>query len=230
MQLILHSSLTSDTDIYQSERINKVPSYLCTQMKKDTFSIFNSLNKDLHRVKRRMISKALSEQKMRRFEPILLTHIDVFLKLLLRASHEGKPANMTDRCKRLGLEIIGKFGFGYDLKVQTEETNGFIVKGLEGGSYRHNVIIQAPGIQWTGFEFLSPAMYKLRVQYLLLLRRLVRERLAEGKDANEDLFSYVMDAKDPETGTTMSITELCSEATFFFPAGTTLWKSICLQC
>jgi len=166
-----------------------------------------------------MISKALSEQKMRRFEPILLTHIDTFLKLLLRASKTGEPVNMSDRCKRLGLEVIGKFGFGYDLKVQTEETNAFIVKGLEGGSYRNNVYIQAPGVQWMGVEFLFPALYKLRMKYLFLLKRLVGQRLAEGKDAKEDLFSYVVDAKDPETGTKISMSELWSEATFFFAAG-----------
>jgi hypothetical protein len=178
-----------------------------------------------------MISKALSEQKMRGFEPILLTHIGVFLKLLLRASRAGEPSNMSDRCKRLGLEVIGKFGFGYDLKVQTEETNAFIVKGLEGGSYRNNVYIQAPGVQWMGVEFLFPALYRLRIKYFFLLKRLVKERLAEGKDAREDLFSYVVDAKDPDTGTKIRMSELWSEATFFFPAGTSLsyhiWTTPC---
>jgi hypothetical protein len=166
-----------------------------------------------------MISKALSEQKMRRFEPILLTHINTFLVLLLNASRANEPANMSVRCKRLGLEVIGKFGFGYDLELQTKETNAFVLRGLEGGSYRNNIYIQAPGVQWIGVEFLFPALYKLRMQYYFLLKRLVKDRLAEGKDAKEDLFSYVVDAKDPETGTKIRMSELWSEATFFFPAG-----------
>jgi hypothetical protein len=49
---------------------------------------------------------------------------------------------------------------------------------------------------------------------------MVKERLALGKQAREDLFSYVMDAMDPETGTKINLGELVSEATFFFPAGT----------
>ena len=218
----LLSFLTSTTDIYQSGRTNKVSSYLCTQIKSDTYSIFNCLDKDLHRIKRRMISKALSEQKMRRFEPILLTHIKTFLRLLLLASRGGELANMSDRCKRLSLEVIGKFGFGYDLNLQTEDTNAFVLKGLEGSSYRNNVYIQAPGVKWMGVEFLFPALFKLRMKYFFLLKRLVKERLAEDKDAKEDLFSYVVDAKDPETGTRIRMSELWSEATFFFPAGTTL--------
>ncbi|KAJ4288365.1 hypothetical protein N0V90_011599 [Kalmusia sp. IMI 367209] len=216
---LVHPSLTSIPDIYQSERTNKVSSYLVTQIKSDTYSIFNCINKDLHRIKRRMISKALSDQKMRRFEPVLLTHVNTFLVLLLRASRAGEPANMSERCKRLGLEVIGKFGFGYDLNLQTEDTNAFVVKGLEGGSYRNNVYIQAPGVRWMGVEFLFPALFKLRMKYFFLLKRLIKERLAEGKDAKEDLFSYVVDAKDPETGTKIRMSELWSEATFFFPAG-----------
>ncbi|KAF2016769.1 cytochrome P450 [Aaosphaeria arxii CBS 175.79] len=206
-------------DIYQSEKINKVRSYLCTQIKSDTYSIFNCLDKDLHRIKRRIISKALSEQKMRRFEPVLLTHVDRFLALLLRSHHKKQAVNMSERFKRLGLEIIGKFGFGYDLKLQTEEEHVFVVKGMEGGSYRNNVYIQAPSLRWLGIEFLLPALYKLRMKYFFLLKRLIKERLAEGKDAKEDLFSYVVDAKDPETGTKIRMSELWSEATFFFPAG-----------
>jgi cytochrome P450 len=216
----------NSSDIYQSERTNKVTSYLCTQIKSDTYSIFNCINKDLHKIKRRMISKALSEQKMRRFEPILTEHINTFLKLLLTDSGAGKPTNMTERCKKLGLEIIGKFGFGYDLKLQTSDENVFVLKGLEGGSYRNNVYIQAPRVKWFGVELLFPSLLRLRLKYALLLRRLVKQRLAEGKDAKEDLFSYVLDARDPETGTKIRLSELWSEATFFFPAGTS-FPGIC---
>jgi cytochrome P450 len=179
-----------------------------------------------------MMSKALSEQKLRNFEPILLSHVDVFLKVLLHASQASKPANMSDRCKRLGLEVMGKFSFGYNLKVQTEETNSFIVKGLEGGGYRNNIYIQAPGVRWLGvelmFKILFLRLFKLRMQYYYWLRGVVKQRLTEGEEATgrEDFFSYVVNAKDPETGTTMSITELCSEATFFFPAGTSLTVGI----
>lgn len=166
-----------------------------------------------------MISKALSEQKMRQFEPILIQEIGIFLNQLFRASQSGEPVNFSDRCKRLGVDIIGRFGFGYPLNVQTSEINRFVLPGLLGASYKSNIYIQAPMVKWFGLEFLFPKLYMLRMRYYLLLKRMVKERLAQGKVAKDDLFSYVMDAKDPETGTKINLAELVSEATFFFPAG-----------
>lgn len=218
----IHEQLHIDnkvSDIYQSERTNKVHSYLATQIKADVYSVFNCIDKRLHKIKRRMISKALSEQKMRQFEPVMLEQIKIFLKQLLRASYKNEPVNMSDRCKRLGVDIIGRFGFGYFLNLQTEDTNAFVIPGLIGTSYQHNVYIQAPMVKYFGLSFFFPRLYALRMKYIFLLRKMVKNRLAEGKAAKEDLFSYVMDAKDPETGTKIRLSELISEATFFFPAG-----------
>ena len=206
-------------DIYQSERTNKVHSYLATQIKADVYSVFNCIDKRLHKIKRRMISKALSEQKMRQFEPIMREHINIFLRQLLKASRNGESVDMSDRCKRLGTEIIGRFGFGYFLNLQTEDTNSFVIPGLTGASYKNNIYIQAPMVKYFGLQFFFPKLYALRMKYYLLLKQMVKDRLAEGKAAKEDLFSYVMDAKDPETGTKIRLGELVSEATFFFPAG-----------
>jgi cytochrome P450 len=166
-----------------------------------------------------MISKALSDQKMRRFEPIILEHISIFLRQLLRAAEASEPVSLSDRVKRLGMDIIGQFGFGYSLNLQTEGTNSFVLPGMAGSGFRNNVYIQAPMVKRMGVEFLFPALYVLRMRYYFLLKRLVKGRLAEGKDAKEDLFSYVVDAKDPEMGTKIRLSEVWSEATFFFPAG-----------
>jgi len=207
-------------DIHQSDRTNKVRSYLATQIKSDTYSVFNCIDKRLHKIKRRMVSKALSEQKMRQFEPIMLEHVDTFLKQVLTSSRVGKVVNMTERCKRLALDIIGQFGFGYSLNTQTEETNRFVLKGLAGVSYKSNVFIQAPVSRWFGIDFFFPRVYALKIKYIFLLKRMVKERLAQGKKPREDLFSYLMDTRDPETGAKISLAELISEATFLFPAGT----------
>ncbi|KAF2691331.1 cytochrome P450 monooxygenase-like protein [Lentithecium fluviatile CBS 122367] len=200
---LVFNSYKALQDIYQSHRTNKVHSYLSTQLKPNTYNVFNCIPRSLHKIKRRMISKALSEQKLRKFEPILSQHIHIFLQQLLKASRARNPVNMTDRCKRLGTDIIGRYGFGYELNMQTEEANDFVISGLLGVSYMSNVLIQ-----W------FPRVYALRMKYYFLLKRMVKQRLAEGKDAKEDLFKYVMDAKDPETGTKFNLTKLVSEATF----------------
>lgn len=166
-----------------------------------------------------MVGTALSEQKMRQFEPIMLEHVDTFLKQILRSTQVHEAVNMSIRCKRLGVDIIGRYGFGHKLNTQTEEQNRFAIEGLAGVSYKTNVYIQAPISLWFGLELWFPKLYMLKIKYLFLLKRMVKERLAQGKKPREDLFSYLLDAKDPETGAEMRMGELVSEATTFFPAG-----------
>ncbi|ORY10141.1 cytochrome P450 [Clohesyomyces aquaticus] len=171
-----------------------------------------------HTNKCRMISKALSEQNMRAFEPTMLEHVTIFLQQLLESSAAGEAINMTDRRKRLGMDITGQYGFGYPLCFQTEKTNDFVIPGMAGSSYCDNVYIQAPMMRRLGLEFLFPRQFSLRMKYYFLLKKLVKDRLAGGNDAKEDLFKYGVGAKDSETGTKIRMSELWSEATFFFPA------------
>jgi hypothetical protein len=126
---------------------------------------------------------------------------------------------VSPRCKSLGVDIIGRFGFGYELNMQTNDAHQFMIQGLAGASYKNNVYIQAPMMKWFGLELFFPKLYALRLKYFFLLKHMVKTRIAEGRTAKEDLFSYVMDAKDPDTGRKVSLGELVSEATVFFPAG-----------
>jgi cytochrome P450 len=191
-----------------------------TQIKPGVFNLFNSIDKRLHRIKRRMISKSLSEQKMRSFEPVMLEHINTFLGNIRATIGSAEAVDMTDRCKRLGIDIIGQFSFGASLNLQMNDTNSILLNGMTAAIYRSNVYLQTPFVKWLGVELaLLPSLYQLRRQYGGLLKKLVTDRLAQGKHEKEDLFSYVVDAKDKETGTKMRLSELWSEATFFFPAG-----------
>lgn len=117
------------------------------------------------------------------------------------------------------MDIITEFSFGRSIKLQTEDTNAFLLPGMAGSNYRSNICIQAPWAKWLGVDIMFPNVFRLRMKYYLLLKQIIKDRLAEGKDAREDLFSYVVDAKDPETGTKIRMSELWSEATFFVPAG-----------
>ena len=49
--------------------------------------------------------------------------------------------------------------------------------------------------------------------------RLVRERLSTEKDSQNDLFSFLVDAKDPETGKGFTESELWAESRFLLIAG-----------
>ncbi len=54
----------------------------------------------------------------------------------------------------------------------------------------------------------------MREKYLQLMARLVKERPSAEKDSQNELFSYLVDAKDPETDRGFTESELWAESRF----------------
>ena len=63
--------------------------------------MLTAIDKDMHRHKRKLSSKALSDEALREFEPIMIDHVDVFSKMLiegLESSDYSSPKYMVDLC------------------------------------------------------------------------------------------------------------------------------------
>ena len=208
------------TEIYQNERLLKSCAYLVTQPFPDVFNLFNVIDKKLHRVKRRLVGQGINDHAMKEFEPLMLAHIDTFVKSLA-ASCDGKTiVDMTDRCRYLGFDIIGQLGFGTALDLQTSTRNRFMLAGMDTSNFRTNLYMQFPLLKRAGLELLLyPFILTSQMAYYKKLRELIVARRAEGKHARKDLYSFVVDAKDPETGQGMRLRDIWSEAAFFMPAG-----------
>lgn len=193
--------------------------YLLTSAPGNT-SIFNTIEKRQHSIKRRLIGQAVNDKAMRDFEPTMTQQIDVFIDQLREASESGAPIDMSQRIKRLGMDIVGQLAFGFPLHMQTDETYRFMNHGLNVGGYRAHCVMQFPLIKKTGFEhLLAFASRGQRDKYVQMMKRMIGTRLSEDKHARHDLYSVVVDhLDDPANGITTS--QLWSEALFFFPAGT----------
>lgn len=191
-----------------------------TQSKPNVHSIFSALDKRLHRSKRRIISAGLSEKSIRRFEPIMTSQIDIFIDSLRERAQPSHLVNMTIQCKYLALDISSQFGFGSSLELQTSAQNRFIAEGMEAGMYRTYIHMQFPMSKYLGVDaFLLPFLFSIKERYKAALKGLIAKRLAIGENAREDLFSFVVGLRDPETGKEMSQSDLFAEAEFFLPAG-----------
>ena len=215
-------------EIYHNERLLKSRAYLVTQPFPDVFNLFNVIDKRLHRVKRRLVGQGINNRAMREFEPLMLAHIDTFVKELAKTCNTGTSniVNMTDRCRYLGFDIIGQLGFGTALDLQTSTKNRFMIKGMDTSNFRSNLYMQFPLLKKIGMEiFLYPFILTSQMAYYMKLRDLITARRAEGKHARKDLYSFVVDIKDPETGEAMRLRDIWSEAAFFMPAGTYHWNT-----
>ncbi|KAL1592035.1 hypothetical protein SLS60_011627 [Paraconiothyrium brasiliense] len=209
------------TEIYQSDRLLKSRAYLVTQPFPDVFNLFNVIDKRLHRVKRRLVGQGINDQAMREFEPLMLGHIDTFVRELAKSCEGGNTTvDMTDRCRYLGLDIIGQLGFGTALDLQTSSKNRFMLAGMDTSNFRSNLYMQFPMLKRVGMELLLyPFILTSQMAYYKKLRDLIVARRAEGKHARRDLYSFVVDIKDPETGEGLRLRDIWSEAAFFVPAG-----------
>ncbi|KAI1355100.1 cytochrome P450 [Xylaria sp. FL0043] len=215
---LVFSSAEALRDIYNNERVTKSHVYKLT-ITSGKPSIFNALDKRVHRDKRRLIGQAITDKAMRSFEPTMLEQINIFIDQLLLAAQKSSPVNMTDVTKRLGADIVGHLAFGYALNMQTDPTYRFVLRGLAVGSYQNNSFMQFPMLKRLGLHnLLLLAGFSKRMKYKQMLQKMITSRLAQEKHARSDLYSFVADhLDDPANGVTTS--ELWSEALFFFPAG-----------
>jgi cytochrome P450 len=207
-------------EIYQNERILKSEAYLVTQIAPKIHNLFNVLDRNLHRTRRRIVGQGLSDRATLQFEPVLLKQINVFLTKLLNASKESKPVDMSEACKLLGFDVSIELGFGYDLQLQASEANRWIVNAISTSNWRINVYIQFPSLKKLNLEkLLLPILLPKVLRYHRLVTTMVSARRKEEKHARPDLFSTVSEYRDPETGESLSAREMWSEATFLLPAG-----------
>lgn len=200
-------------DIYNNEKFTKAQVYTLTGASSGPPSIFSAIDRTTHRTKRRLIGQAVSDKATRQFEPTMLEQIDIFLGQLLASSRAGKAVDMTERTKRLGMDIVGLLAFGFPLHIQTQAENRFMLRGLSVGSYQNNCFMQWPLLKKLGLHNLVGLLgRKQREKYRAILQHMIKTRLAEDPHAHHDLYSVTVDSG-------IDLSELWSEALFFFPAG-----------
>lgn len=215
---LVFNTATALQDIYKNERVGKSFVYLTLPKAKTTPNVFNCLDKQLHRNKRKVIGQAVTERAMRLFESTLQQQVDVFIEQL-RSSKE--PTDITPRCRCVGLDTIGLLAFGYELNTQRDPEHRFVLDGLFKGNLKSNVFFHFPRLHDLGFEklFLSISGYS-RARFWGVLDKMTTSRLCMGKHARNDFVSFIADGSQ---GANMDDTQLrellLSEGLFFVAAG-----------
>jgi cytochrome P450 len=138
------------------------------------------LDKSQHRIKRKHIGQAVSEKAMRTFEPTLAEQVDILMGQLTECSEKSVSTNMTDRFKRLGLDIVGLLAFGFPLNMQTDPTYRFVIRGLNVGGYQFHCFMQYPLLKKLRLDQVLVLIgKKQRNEYLRMLQLMIKSRLAE---------------------------------------------------
>jgi cytochrome P450 len=205
-------------DIYDNDRFTKSDVYLVTLATTGKTCVFNALERDVHRTRRKLISSSVTDAAMRQFEPIMHEQIAVYLRHILKASQAKEHVELSDRIRLLGSDIVGFLAFGFPLNSQTDPRYRWLPSAITFGNGISNVKMQ--------FPFLSNSLLKLLTDLLThtelrkfykMLDLMISTRLSQDKYAHKDLYARVVDEIDKTTNVRMS--DVWAEAMFFFPAG-----------
>jgi cytochrome P450 len=194
--------------------------YLATRPNPSSYNIFNIVDKQIHRARRRIVGQGMNKRAVHRFDPVLQEQVTIFLRHLLDASMKDQAVDMSERCGLLGLDISGELGFGRSFDLQTDTRNAWMSKGIETQTWRLNTYVQFPAIRYSGWEkLLLPVVLPQVRRYHRMIKDMIDARLCIEKDARPDLFASVSDFKDPQTGEGIDKLQLFAEANFLISAG-----------
>ncbi|KFA45400.1 hypothetical protein S40293_09889 [Stachybotrys chartarum IBT 40293] len=215
---LVFNSVSALHDIYLSERSNKSSTYDLTRQASGTSNVWNTIDKNSHRRKRRLVGYGITERAMRLFEPTMTSQIDIFLQNI--RSSEDQPVNIATSLKLLTVDIVSLLGFGYPLNTQTETKDRWMADGLVEGNMIINSFINFPALRYSRVDVIMEMLGgEGNAQYEELLSRMVNTRLAQKKDAQPDLFASIHGNGDLEGDITVPQSEIWQEAVFFIPAG-----------
>ncbi|KAI5925801.1 benzoate 4-monooxygenase cytochrome P450 [Camillea tinctor] len=216
---LVFNSLTAVHDIYLNENVSKSTCYQAGNVNPKTTNVLTTIDKKVHRIKRKLVGTVVSERSMKTFEPTMLEQISIFIKQLLLLSRENSPINMSDRCKYLGLDIAGYLGFGYSLNLQTDEENRFLFPLMKFGSWRLNLYMQFPAIRKFRYDLYLYIRVLIRGKgYLNTLTKMIKARLSQDPHAHHDLYSVMMDSLNSDDPEKVALNEIWTEAISFMPA------------
>lgn len=115
---------------------------------------------------------------------------------------------------------MGQFALGKTFQMQDDPQNRFLVDAISAANLRSSIYSEFPELAKLRLEDI---LYRddgnMRQQFVDLMRELDESRTSGGSKGKYDLFSVLIDAKDPETGEGFTLEELWSESKLLIGAG-----------
>ncbi|PWY87438.1 cytochrome P450 [Aspergillus heteromorphus CBS 117.55] len=208
-------------DIYGFGR-NTQKSKLYSAMVHRAPNTLTLIDKKAHGRKRRIISQGLSDAALRRYQPAILKHITE-LCTVLTGTTPGEwsiPRNVAHYFNFLTFDIMSDVLFGEHYNMVTSEENRYVVKAIEDSNVRTSVLAQAPILAFRRWDRKLFAQSILaRNKFIQFVNALLQRRFKAAKSARQDVFTFLLDAKDPETQQSLSLAEIGAETTTLVVAG-----------
>ncbi|GJN68106.1 cytochrome P450 [Purpureocillium lilacinum] len=127
---------------------------------------------------------------------------------------------MSKAFNNLAFDIMTAVSFDTDFNTMEKPEYRFALKAIEDSNVRLGVLLQAPELSVRSLDKkLFPTAYVAKYKFVKFIRMVMAKRLAASKATSKDIFSFLQDCKDPDSGKELSIAELSTETATFIVAG-----------
>ncbi|EED20867.1 cytochrome P450, putative [Talaromyces stipitatus ATCC 10500] len=218
--LLLNTS-TGLHDVY-GYKSNTQKSQLYNAMVHRAPNTLTLINKKAHGRKRRIISQGLSDAALRRYQPAILKHVNELCSVLVGSDVKqwSIAHNMAHFCNYLTFDIMSDVLFGEEYNTVTKDEHRFVVKAIEESNVRTSVLSQAPILTFRRLDrWLFAKSIQGRNKFIQFVNKLLQSRFKSAKSTRQDVFTFLMDAKDPETQQSLTLAEIGAETTTLVVAG-----------
>lgn len=222
--------------------VQKSEFYKCFRAAPQAISTLLATEKQHHARKRRIMGQAFADSALRGFEQYVVGHVEDLVDMIGDATKPSNtngekkgwslPMDMASWSNWLVFDIMGDLVFGRSFNTLRKPENRRGIFLLGRAARRNYVVAAMPALLYTGLEKVLPflrGLYLDRCQYLAFGKQQVMERTKEGgfsqpgspsmESGRRDIFSFLLHAKDPESGDGMPMAELWMEANTLIVAG-----------
>ncbi|RFU26374.1 hypothetical protein B7463_g9976, partial [Scytalidium lignicola] len=219
-----HGVCAIHVDIYGPGK-NVVKSQIYKSMVHRAPNTLTTIDKKEHSRKRRVLSHGFSDAALRNHEEAIIAQIQNFK---LYAFQETDPSqgewssatNLAHWCDYLTFDIMANIVFGETYEMLKKAKYRYAIDAIEKSNVRISVLTQAPELStWRLDRYLFTEAIKGRNMFIKFVNIVLRDRLKPTSAGRKDIFSLLIDAKDPETGKGFGMAELGAESTTLIVAG-----------
>lgn len=120
----------------------------------------------------------------------------------------------------LAFDIMTAVLFDMDFDTLGHAEYRYAMQAIEDSNVRLGVLLQAPELTIGSLDNkMFPKALLGRYKFVKFIRMVLAKRLGSPKTHSKDIFSFLQDCTDPETGKGLSIAELSTETATFIVAG-----------
>ncbi|KAJ6023759.1 Cytochrome P450 E-class group I [Penicillium herquei] len=219
---ILFNTNTAMRDIYSfSKQFQKSADYAA--MVHRAPNTLTLIDKKQHGRKRRTISQGFGDNSLRGFEDTIMGLVRTFCDALAQDTPTGEwspPQNMAKWSNYLTFDIMSSIIFGESFDLLTNPKNRGIVQAIEDSNVRTGVLLQAPELSTRRLDRkLFPQAIVGRNMLIRFVNQLLQKRMSAKPLKRNDVFSFLLDAVDPETKQGFTPAEIGAESTTMIVAG-----------